>query len=158
MREVEHHDVQFRAERRLEVVLPVETLLRELLLRRVDGLLLVRELARERVQRLPLRGARVGVDRDEERRGRRHDVGRARAGIRRPSAAGEHEGEPGEKEPELPHYLVVTRASNLLSDPGPVAPKATSVSSRSSWGSCFAVTPKSDEKAWTSGVSLWTSA
>jgi len=93
VREIEHHDVQLWAERGLEVFLPVEPLRGQLLLDRVDRLLFVRELVRELVDRLPLRRAQVGVDRDEQRDRGRDEVGRAGAGIRRAAATREPEGE-----------------------------------------------------------------
>ena len=67
MIEIEHHDVQLGPERGLEIFLPVEPVLEQLLLDRVDRLLFVRELVRELVDRVPLRGVQVGVDRDEQR-------------------------------------------------------------------------------------------
>src|SRR5207249_711955 len=64
------HDVDFLAERRPHVAVPVDAAVAaQALLDRADSLRLVRELARQRVDRLPLARARVGVDRDE-----RHDI------------------------------------------------------------------------------------
>jgi hypothetical protein len=67
VREIQHHHVHFRTERGLEIVLPVEPLLLQLLFDRVDRLLLVRELVRQGVHVLPLRRAEVRVDRNEQR-------------------------------------------------------------------------------------------
>jgi hypothetical protein len=99
--EVEHHDVQLWAERRLEVFLPVEPVLRQLLLDRVDRLLFVRELVRELVDRPPLRRAQVGVDRDVQRGRGRDEVGSAGAGTRRTAATRKPEGEEREQSAEL---------------------------------------------------------
>jgi hypothetical protein len=99
--EVEHHDVQLWAERRLEVFLPVEPVLRQLLRDRVDRLLFVRELVRELVDRLPLRRAQDGVDRELHRDRRRDEVGPAGRGARRAAATREPEGEEREQSAEL---------------------------------------------------------
>jgi len=99
--EVEHHDVQLWAERGLEVFLPVEPVLRQLLLDRVDRLLFVRELVRELVDRLPLRRAQVGVDREVQRDRGRDEVGSAGRGTRRAAATREPEGEEREQSAEL---------------------------------------------------------
>jgi len=83
-------------------MLPVESLLAQLLLDRVDSLLLVREPVRQRVDRLPLGRAGVGVDGDEQRRGRRDEVSATRGAlIRRAAAARESERDEGEQNAEL---------------------------------------------------------
>ena len=67
--EVEPDQVELLAECRLDVLLPVETAgFEDVLLERIDGFLLAGEVARECVDHLPLRGARVRVDLDEHRR------------------------------------------------------------------------------------------
>ena len=97
MCEVERHNVELGAERRLEVAVPVEPFLQQLLVDRVDGLLLVRKLARERVHSPPLGGVEVGVERDEQRGGSGDDVSDGRAGIRRATAAREQQRDRTEK-------------------------------------------------------------
>ena len=133
MRKIEHHHVQLGAERGLEILLPVEPVLGQLLLDRVDRLLFVRELVRELVDRLPLRRVQVGVDRYEQRDRGRDEVGGAGAGIRRAAAACEQERERGEEKAEPRCYRVVSRTSSLLIEPER-APKATSVPNFSSFG------------------------
>ena len=67
--EVQPDDVQLLAERGLDVVVPVEAaLLPQILLDRVDRLLLVGKAARQVVDGLPLRRARIRIDLDEDRR------------------------------------------------------------------------------------------
>ena len=133
-REVEHHDVELRTQCGLEVTLPVEPLLGQLLLDRIDGLLLVRELARELVDRLPLGGGRVGVDGDEQRRGSRDDA-RSITGapIRRAAAARERERKQGEQSSEPEDYQIVSLASRLLVEAESTVPNATSVPNFSSF-------------------------
>src|SRR6266516_677117 len=80
--EIEPREVDLLAQRRLDVLRPVELgLLVEVALDRVDTLLLVGELAGQLVDRLPLRRARVGVDGEERGGGRRDEFARARADL-----------------------------------------------------------------------------
>jgi len=99
MLEVEHDDVDLWTKGGLDVTVPVEPLLARALLGGVDRLLLVRELGGEVVDRLPLRGARIGVDRDEDRGGCGNEVCCSRARVRCPAAAreGERDGRQAEK-------------------------------------------------------------
>jgi len=160
VREIERHHVELWTERWLEVTLPVEPFLRQLLLGRVDGLLLVRELARKLVDRLPLGGAKVGVERDEQRDRSRDEVAGAGAGIRRAAAAREAQSEQGKQTPEPAHYRTVRRTSSLLVEPER-APKATSVPNFSSFkveDGLACPFPVSEASACRIGASRWMSA
>src|SRR6266540_100983 len=160
MCEIERHHVDLRPEGGLEVTVPVESFLEQLLVDRVDRLLLVRELAREVVHGLPLGRVQVGVERHEERDRSRDDVAGARAGIRRAAAACEQEREHGEENAEPAYYRVVSRTSTLLIDPER-APKATSVPNFSSFGMADGLDwpfPVSEASACRIGASRWMSA
>ncbi len=99
VREVEPDEVDLVAESRLDVLLVVETrVLLQGRAERRERLGADRELAEELVDLLPLVGAEIGVDRDEDRRGRRDDLGAAaRSCLLLRPAAGDGERESDEQ-------------------------------------------------------------
>jgi hypothetical protein len=118
-REVEADDVGLRAEGGLDVALEVVALLAQLIECGGEQLVTAGKLVEERSVWLPLLGARIGLDADEERRARRRDGSAARTRRSILAATGDEErGEDEQAEGERAHvtHLSAFDPSDLRPD------------------------------------------